>query len=253
MNILLANDDGIECNGIQVLAERLSKEHNVFMVAPESNRSAVSHHLTMFNATKLKKYKTNQWSCSGFPGDCAFIGISSDLFDEKIDVVVSGINAGANLGTDIVYSGTCGAARQAVLDGIPAIAVSVDFDWDKITKDQVKYEAMADFIAKNLETLMALSSTAYPRIFVNVNGNSVDEYKGVKFTEELCVRTYGDGIRLEDTEDGKLAHYLVGGNKVRNYSPLSDAVAVENDYVSVSRVYADPMCTKAVDDLKFKL
>ena len=253
MNILLANDDGIECKGIQVLAERLSREHNVFVVAPDSNRSAVSHHFTMFGATKLKEYKKNQWACSGFPGDCAFIGVTSGLFNEKIDVVVSAINAGANLGTDIIYSGTCAAARQAVLDGVPAIAVSVDPDWSKVDKNGIKYDAIADFVAKNIETLKSLSSTEYPRIFVNVNGASVDEYKGVKFTDVLCVRTYGDKIKLEDTEDGKLSHYSIGGNKVRNYDSASDAVIVENNYVSVSRVYADPVGAKAVDELKFKL
>lgn len=253
MNILLANDDGIECKGIQVLAERLSKDNNVFMVAPESNRSAVSHHFTMFNFTKLKEYKKNQWSCSGFPGDCAFIGVTSGLFNEKIDVVVSGINAGSNLGTDIIYSGTCAAARQAVMDGVPAIAVSVDPDWSKVDKKGIKYEAMADFVAKNLDILISLASTKYPRIFVNVNGASVDKYDGAEFTDVLCVRTYGDKIRLEDTEDGKLAHYEIGGNKVRNYDPASDAVIVEKNYVAVSRIYADPVSAKAVDELKFKL
>ena len=253
MNILLANDDGIECEGIQVLAERLSRDHKVFVVAPESNRSAVSHHLTMFGATKLSEYKKNQWACSGFPADCAFIGTKSNLFDEKIDVVVSGINAGSNLGTDIIYSGTCGAARQAVLDGIPAIAVSVDPDWSKVKQEGIKYAALADFVAKNLETLAGLSSTEYPRIFVNVNGASVDKYEGAKFTDVLCVRNYGDSLEIVEENGEKYSHYKIGGNKVRNYAPESDASVVERNLVSVSRIYADPMCTEAVDDLQFKL
>jgi len=256
MNILITNDDGIEAVGIQVLAKRLEREHNVFVVAPEGNRSAVSHHLTMFNSTKIKEYEKNQWSCSGFPADCSFIGVKSDLVGTKIDVVISGINAGANMGTDIIYSGTCGAARQAVLDGVPAIAVSADpINWSKVKSEGIKYDALADFIAKNLEKLISLSSTEYPRVFVNVNGASTDKYEGVKFTDILCVRNYGDSIKIDDSEDGigKQSNYIMGGNPVRDYNQESDAVAVLNHYVSVSRVYADPVSAGPVDDLEFKL
>lgn len=254
MNILITNDDGIEAAGIQVLAERLSKDYNVFVVAPEGNRSAVSQHLTMFGDTKLTKYKENQWACSGFPADCSFIGIASDLFKEKMDVVISGINAGANMGTDIVYSGTCAAARQAVLDGVPAIAVSVDpLDWSKVAKDGIKYYALADFVAKNLDTLVSLSSTESPRMFVNVNGASVDEYKGVKYTSKLCIREYGDSLQLIEKDDGLYAHYVMGGNPSKNYDKEADGIAVANHIISVSRIYADPMCAGPVDDLEFKL
>lgn len=260
MNVLLANDDGIECEGIQILAARLAKENNVYVVAPASNRSAVSHHLTMFDEVKLTEYKENQWACSGFPADCSFVGCKSNLLNAKIDVVISGINAGGNMGTDIIYSGTCAAARQAVLDGIPAIAVSVEPDWSKVKKEGIKYSALADFIAKNLEILTSLSKTEYPRLFVNVNGASIDSYKGVKFTEKLCVREYGDTSEIihgsqtgEDAEDCCISKYIMGGNKVKNYDPESDGVAVNSGYISVSRIYVDPMCTEAVDDLRFKL
>lgn len=254
MNILLANDDGIECEGIQVLAERLSRENNVFVVAPEGNRSAVSHHLTMFNPTKLTEYKKNQWACSGFPADCAFIGTQGNLFNEKIDVVISGINAGGNMGTDIVYSGTCAAARQAVLDGVPGIAVSVNpHDWAQVKKEGWKYSAIADFVAKNLEKLVSLASVEYPRMFVNVNGASVDEYKGARYTDVLCVREYGDSVNIVDENGGKYSHYVMGGNPIKNYNPDSDAAVVAENYISVSRIYVDPMCAGPVDDLEFKL
>lgn len=254
MNILIANDDGIESDGLQILAERLSREHNVHVVAPEGNRSAVSHHLTMFYKTKLTEFKKNQWACSGYPADCAFIGIRSDLFDVKMDVVISGINAGGNMGTDIIYSGTCGAARQAVLDGTPGIAVSVEpADWKTVKNEGFKYSALADFVAKNLETLVSLSSTEYPRVFVNVNGASLDQYKGVKYTSKLCVRKYGDGMKIVDEEEGRFGNYIMGGNPVKDYDPESDAIAVKNAFISVSRVYAEPMCCGPVDDLEFKL
>lgn len=254
MNILLANDDGIKCEGIQVLAERLSKEHSVFVVAPDGNRSAVSQHLSMFVATKLTEYKENQWACSGFPSDCAFIGGRSNLFEKKIDVVISGINAGGNMGTDIIYSGTCAAARQAVLDGIPGIAVSVNpEDWAKVKTEGWKYSAMADFIAKNVELLASLAKLDYPRMFVNVNGSSTDSYAGVKYTDKICVREYGDSIKIVEENGEKLAQYVMGGNPAKNYDPECDAAVVAKNYISVSRIYVDPMCAGPVDDLEFKL
>ena len=141
MKILLANDDGIEAKGIQVLAARLERDgHEVYVIAPDSNRSAVSHHITMYNVNTLKAAGKNRWACSGYPSDCVCIGLKSNLFDFKFDVVISGINEGANMGTDIIYSGTCGAARQAVLDGVPAIALSVDPDeWTLECRKNMKY------------------------------------------------------------------------------------------------------------------
>lgn len=259
MNVLLTNDDGIQSDGIQILAEKISAtgKHNVYVVAPDSNRSAVSHHLTMFGKSKLTEYKKNQWACSGYPADCAFIGFASDLCNEKIDVVVSGINAGGNLGTDIIYSGTCGAARQAVLDGVPGIAVSAEpLDWEQVQKEGFKFNALADFVANNLEKLTELASVKYPRVFVNVNGASANEYKGVKLADNTCVRRYGDNSKIIEENGEMYAQYLMGCNKEKNYDLDSDAVYVANGYISVSRIYADPMCAKTsgmVDEEEFKL
>ena len=125
MNLLLCNDDGFDSEGIKVLAKKLSQKHKVYIVAPDSNRSAVSHHITMFKENTLIKLDDNLYSCSGFPVDCVFTGIESSLFGVKIDAVISGINRGANMGTDIIYSGTCAVARQGVLSGLPSVAFSL--------------------------------------------------------------------------------------------------------------------------------
>ena len=254
MKILLANDDGIQAKGIQVLAARLIKDgHEVYVIAPDSNRSAVSHHITMYNVNTLKEAGKNQWACSGYPSDCVCIGLKSNLFDFKFDVVISGINEGANMGTDIIYSGTCGAARQAVLDGVPAIALSVDpEEWTIECRSKMKYEAMADFAAKNLEQLMALSSTQIPRIFVNVNGASLDSYRGVKYCQSLCVRDYGDRLNIVDNAGVKESHFVPGG-AVPRLDESSDAYVVKEGYIAVSRVYAEPLATEIVDGMQFKL
>ena len=253
MKILLANDDGIEAKGIQVLYERLcrDKENEVYVIAPDSNRSAVSHHVSMYNGFTVREYKKNQWAISGYPVDCTSLGLIGDLFDFKFDLVISGINEGANMGTDIVYSGTCGAARQAVLNGVPGIALSVNPEiWDEEHRKNMKYEALADFAAKNLKELAALASLEAPRIFVNVNAASLDSYKGVKYCKDLCVRDYGDKLHA-DKDAGQVL--FIPGGEFPMPEENCDAYVAKEGYIAVSRVYADPIATEIVDGMRFKL
>lgn len=254
MNLLLTNDDGYNSPGLKALADRLSLEHKIFIVAPESNRSAVSHHFTMFSQNKIVKIEDNIFSCSGYPADCSFVGFAGDLFGEKIDAVIAGINIGANLGTDIVYSGTCAAVRETVLHGIPGIAVSLDVvDWDKSNKEGFKFNALADFTAKNLEKLISLACITYPRAFVNVNGASVEKYKGVKFTDTLCVRNYNDKIKIVPSEKSSkeyIAQFIFGEN-ITKEDEKSDFTICRNEYVSVSVIYADPISRDVADGISF--
>lgn len=254
MNILLTNDDGINAKGINILADRLEKDgHALYMVAPSSNRSAVSHHITMYNTNVLNEDSKNRWACAGYPSDCVCIGLKSDLFNVKFDVVISGINEGANMGTDIIYSGTCGAARQAVLDGVPGIALSVDpEEWTLECRAKMKYEALADFAAKNLKELIAMASTEVPRIFVNVNGASRDSYLGVKYCQSLCIRDYGDKLKIVKNKGTTESHFVPGGALPRP-DETSDAWVVKQGYIAISRVYAEPLAAEIVDGMQFKL
>ena len=253
MKILLANDDGIEAEGIQILYERLAKEHEVYVIAPDSNCSATSHHITMYKGYTVKEYKKNQWAISGLPVDCVCLGTGGDLFDFKFDLVISGINKGANMGTDIIYSGTCGAARQAVLNKVPGIALSVDpMVWDEEHLSNMKYKALADFAAGNLKELAALASIEPPRIFVNVNAGSFDSYKGVKYCKSLCIRDYGDKLHVERGEEPMKVSFVPGGALPRK-DENCDAYAVKEGYIAVSRVYADPLAAEIVDGIQFKV
>ena len=254
MNILLTNDDGIEARGIKVLAQKFEEAgHAVYVIAPDSNRSAVSHHITMYNTNILKEAGKNRWSCSGYPSDCVCIGLKSDLFDFKFDAVISGINEGANMGTDIIYSGTCGAARQAVLDGVPGIALSVNpEEWTLECRKNMKYEALADFAVKNIDLLIKLTETEYPRLFVNVNGASLDSYKGVKYCKNLCVRDYGDTLKIVENDGVKESHFVPGGALARE-DINCDAYVVNEGYIALSRVYAEPLGAEIVDGMQFKL
>lgn len=254
MNLLITNDDGYSSRGIRVLAERLAAENNVFILAPESNRSAVSNHLTMFRENTFTKISDNVFSCSGYPADCTFAGVAGNLFNVKIDAVVAGINYGANLGTDIIYSGTCAAVRQAVLQKIPGIAVSLDLQNHKYTsEEEIKFEPIADFVAKNLEKLVSLSRIDFPRTFVNVNGAAIEKYKGVVFTNKLCQRNYNDKIMFNKKSDNIYESEFVFGENITEVGDKSDFDICHNGYISVTSVYADPVGFEFIDGISFSV
>lgn len=254
MNLLLSNDDGFDSEGLKILAEKLAERHSVYIIAPSSNRSAVSHHITMKENNTLIQIADNIWSCSGYPVDCVMTGLGSCIPGVKIDGIVSGINKGANMGTDIIYSGTCAVARQGVLSGVPSIAVSVDpIDWSTIETDGFKFTALATFVANNLEKLFSLSRMEYPRAFVNINALSVDSYKGAKITGEPCKRLYGDKVvAIHDKDDKYHTEFIMGRNQTELLEN-TDYGLCRNGYIAISVIYADPICPESVDDMEFSL
>ncbi len=139
MNILVCNDDGIDAYGIELLASRLTKYGNVYVIAPDRPRSASSHSIVLHRPIELKRvekipgvicYKT-----SGVPADC--VRLATGALDVKFDIVFSGCNNGLNLGTDIIYSGTVSVAREALIEGIPGVAISTDVSCFKIVEKEL--------------------------------------------------------------------------------------------------------------------
>lgn len=254
MNILLTNDDGIDAEGIRVLAAVLSKKHDVFMVAPKSNKSGASSQMNVAVPLELKKVDKENcrlaYHLDGSPVDCILSALKGNYISPKIDAVVSGINDGPNIGTDIVYSGTCGAARQACISGIPGIALSIDSgSRDKSDKSGFLYfENLADFACKNLEKLVSLcgnltvlsSMHKYYRSFVNVNAPAIKKYKGVRLTVP-CIRRYWESLELSECENGCLTSKCGGDAQVHSYGDDSaDFKACEEGFVSISVVDAEP-------------
>ncbi|MEW6602003.1 MAG: 5'/3'-nucleotidase SurE, partial [Nitrospirota bacterium] len=122
--ILVTNDDGITSPGIRVLAKTLRALGDVYIVAPETEQSAVAHALTLHRPLRYKKVNVKSYYVNGTPTDCVIIGVNK-ILPRKPDVIVSGINNGANMGDDISYSGTVAAAIEGTLLGIPSLAVSL--------------------------------------------------------------------------------------------------------------------------------
>ena len=247
MTFLVTNDDGFEAEGLNVLSERLSREHRVFVIAPDGNRSAISHGITIYEPLRLRCVRKDVWACSGKPADCSAVAIKSDFLPEKIDAVISGINHGANLGTDVVYSGTCGAAREAVLCGVPAIAVSLEAVSGKIER----FDVLADFIARNIEKLVSLSDAGEKSTFVNVNALSLTEYKGAVLTHVLSSRKYDSGFSVSKDGDEYVLQG-VGGNLLHSFSEDSDNGLSERGYIAISCIHAEPWACK-VDGIDFSL
>lgn len=177
MKILIANDDGYFAPGIKALAKALSKNHDVRIVAPMSERSGSSHSVSFFSGITYENKGVIDgiptYAVSGSPGDCVLFGVKYLFKDEKIDAVVSGINTCLNAGSDIIFSGTFGAAQEGTFQRIPSLAVSLR------THGVPDYEFAADFAANNLERLL---SFATENVTINLNIPCVkkEDIKGVK-------------------------------------------------------------------------
>lgn len=244
MRLLLTNDDGIDGEGLQVLARTLRKEHDVWVIAPDSNRSAVSNGITISKDLCIKQIDERTFTTSGLPADCVLTGIYSNLIAQNVDMVLSGINRGFNLGTDIVYSGTAAAARQAAIMGFPAVAFSIQSD-----TAEYKYQALADFALKNLNTLKSLYT---PDVFLNINALSLDNYKAVQFTN-VSVRKYKDTVKVIKTASGEMESSFEGGTAITTGNENSDYNAVRKGNISITRVIAEPVSLDNEMSAKFLL
>lgn len=246
--ILITNDDGIDGAGLKVLVDSLKTVCDVYVLAPDSNRSAASSKITMGQKLTFHKHGERSYSCSGMPADCVICALKSPLFGVRFDAVVSGINAGPNMGTDVVYSGTCAAARQAVLMGLPGIAVSLESEFFDYSSEGFNFKPLADFTANNLDELISLCDG---KVFVSLNATSADSYKEAEFASG-CIRDYGDKVSLKSEGENLISGHCTSDG-------LSVAGADDSDYniarsgkIAVSLIYAEPVLKKAVQNVKFK-
>ncbi len=231
MRILLTNDDGYGAEGLEALASALSGAHEVAVVAPDRERSGVSHALTLGGPGRIRKVGEGRYSCSGTPSDCVILTMLGAIGFEP-QVVVSGINRGANIGTDIVYSGTCGAARQAVISGLPGVAVSC-----ASAREPFLYRAAARFVSENLG---ALASLCKGDVFMNVNAPS-SSGDGLRWAWTFpSRRQYRDRLKTFDAPDGQSYCFLTNGGIDSSDEPGSDHRAVREGMISLSAVLVHP-------------
>ena len=238
--ILVVNDDGIDSEGIGVLARALQSLGDVTVVAPDGDRSGTSHSISVQTAVRAQAMPDGdlrRFACSGTPADCVLLGVN-ELCGGRPDLVVSGINRGANLADDVNYSGTVAAAVEATIVGIPAIAVSLASSWPK--HDPVCHWDAAAAVAKKLAADV-MHEPLPPGTYWNVNVPNRAEPRGVRFTR-LGRKQYAERLaRVEDDADGTAgtAFYWVWDMSHLGGGEDTDTVAIDAGYASVTPLQID--------------
>lgn len=212
--------------------ERLKHTHDVCVLAPDDEKSAQSHSITIHGPVRLRKHRDSVYSCDGTPADCVLLSLLGAL-PFRPDLVISGINYGPNLGTDIIYSGTAAAARQAALMGVPAIAVS-----QTVSQPPVEFDYIIDFIDKNLELFIQNWDEHH---FLNINFPEKASYcKKVRITLPSR-RIYNDHLVNFEAPNGDQYFFLQGKVDQAGEMKETDWAAVESGFVSITPVYLQPV------------
>jgi len=234
MRLLLTNDDGINSPGILLLAAALRKAgHRVFVLAPSADKSGVSHSITFLNKpVKIVQVDNDTWSCDGTPVDCVVIGLMGGLPEcAPLDAIVSGINRGANLGTDLVYSGTAAAARQGALCNIPSLALSL------LAGDEWYWDMAVAFAAERFTEMLAFWK---PDCFVNVNIPGQKETPRGLVHAFPSLRYYNDSIETYYAPDGQRYCFARSGEISAKPEKGSDWEAVSGNNASISDILIHP-------------
>ncbi len=241
MNILLSNDDGYLAPGLVALREALAPLARLWVVAPERNHSGASNSLTLDRPLRVNQIQPDFYSVNGTPADCVHIALT-DLLDSKPDLVVSGINSGANLGDDTLYSGTVAAAMEGRFLGLPAIAVS-------LAGRKVKYFETAGRIVSDL--VRKLDTQPLPAdILLNINVPDVPEDKlmGVRATKLGTRRAPSPAVKAYDP-NGDEVYWIGPAGRARNKQEGTDFAAIIAGYASITPLQFDLTHHRRVDHL----
>ncbi len=227
--IIVTNDDGIFSEGIERLATALSAVGDVFTVAPDQERSAAGHSLTLHHPLRAKLIGPQRWSVDGTPTDCVNWGVLHLLKDERPKLLFSGINLGLNLGDDVTYSGTVSAAFEGTLIGIPSVAISQEIETG------FTFDAAASFAATLARVL--LEHPLKPGTLINVNVPAGPP-RGVRVVRQGR-RRYGEAV-IEKTDPRGRPYYWIGATAPEGMLEQgTDLSAVDENYISLTPLHLD--------------
>lgn len=235
MKILISNDDGIFARGIRVLAEEIARdsENEVYVVAPDRERSATGHALTLHKPLRVEEVDfpgkvKGAWWTTGTPSDCVKFAVGH-LVPAPVDLVLSGINSGPNLGGEILYSGTVSAAMEGAFLDIPSIAISLGSNGHR------HYETAAAFLAKVIKILPA--SGLGKKLFLNINVPNLpaDKIAGVRVSK-LGVRAYNDHFEKRTDPRGKVYYWLAGEAIEEGEEEGTDAWCMAHGIISITPI-----------------
>jgi 5'-nucleotidase len=237
LKILISNDDGIAARGLRTLAVRLAQDPNnqVYVCAPDRERSATGHGLTLHKPLRVEEADLGDkikgaWYTTGTPSDCVKFAVGFLLEKDRPDFVISGINAGANLGSEVLYSGTVSAAMEGAFFDIPSVAVSLTGKGHRV------YDVAADFIAK-LMPILHSEKMLVGKTMLNVNVPNVPaaQIQGVRATR-LGVRAYNDYFEKRVDPRGKVYYWLAGEAIEDGEEEGTDAWSIAHNLISLTPI-----------------
>ncbi len=231
MHILISNDDGYQSAGIRILADTLSEVATITVVAPDRDRSGASNSLTLDNPIRARLADNGFTYVDGTPTDCVHLAITG-LLDEEPDMVVAGINAGANMGDDVLYSGTVAAAMEGRFLGLPAIAVSL------VTERPTHYETAARVTLDLVRRLLSNSLPADTILNVNVPDLPLDKLAGMQATR-LGHRHKSEAVVQMHDPRGRPVYWVGPAGSEQDAGPGTDFHAVRSGHVSVTPLDID--------------
>ncbi|HUW63438.1 MAG TPA: 5'/3'-nucleotidase SurE [Spirochaetia bacterium] len=233
MRVLVANDDGIEAAGIVTLRRALEEMGwEVYVAAPDRERSAAGHGITVHRPLRVREYvwgeKSRGWAVDGTPADCVKLALEAFL-PQPPDLVISGINLGPNLGTDVLYSGTVSAAFEGMINGITAMAVSL------ATYRDPDFQPAAAFMREFLPRVQEMSLPACTMLNINVPPG---QPQGIKMTR-LGQRRYVNVFHRRTDPRGRDYYWMAGEVEETDNGPGTDMAAVNNHFVSITPLQCD--------------
>ncbi len=246
LRILLTNDDGIHAPGLRALSQALKPEHEVQVVAPEVEVSAVGHAITLATPLRVRMVHRDGdffgYAVNGTPADCVKIALQ-EILPQPPDAILSGINLGANVGVNVLYSGTVSAATEGAFLGIPSAAVSLD------TRREADFEHAARFARALVPFLTARSVGPGVALNVNVPALPPERIRGVRITRQGTARFEERYERRTDPR-GNVYYWLAGEKFVANGQPDTDAEALGSHYISITPIHFDLTCEAALEGLR---
>lgn len=242
MKILLSNDDGYFAPGLNILAEHISKIADITVVAPERNRSGASNSLTLDRPLSVKKASNGFFYVNGTPTDCVHIALTG-LMQDMPDMVISGINDGANMGDDTIYSGTVAAAMEGYLLGIPSIAVSMS------QHNSTHFETAARVAVELIQHYQNHGFPSSTLLNVNVPDIPYDALEG-RVVTRLGKRHKAEPVVQLKTPRNETVYWVGAAGQPNDGGEGTDFYAIENRQVSISPIQVDLTCHTQLNDIK---
>jgi 5'-nucleotidase len=240
--ILVTNDDGVYSPGIQMLAKRLRELDSVVIVAPDRERSAAGHSMTLHRPLLIEELKESMYSVNGTPTDCVNIAVKG-LLKETPRLVVSGINKGPNLGDDVTYSGTVAGAIEGILLGIPSFAVSLN------GREDFRFADAAEVALATARQVLAQGLPKGTLLNINVPNLPMSEIQGTRITR-LGKRIYHQMTVERVDPRGKKYYWIGGGEPDWEREEGTDLDAVDRKFVSITPLHLDMTDYASFDTLK---